>query len=187
MTKPSHQPPDPEQSDANSALIQRCLAGESRAWEELVSNYSSLVYAIASRAGLPPELREDVFQNTFVAIIKHLHSVRDGKAFTKWVITTATRESWRVSKKARLNQEATEQDALDPDNLLALERAQAVETGLRELGGQCEKLLRMLFGGRQDVDYRTISESLQIPVGSVGPTRQRCLSKLAELLDPELR
>lgn len=174
----------PDQPEANSALIQRCLSGESRAWDELVSHYSPLVYSIATRAGLPAELRDDVFQNTFVAIVKHLHSVRDGQAFTKWVITTASREAWRASK-TRVKEVAFEQESLDPDLVLKLERAQAVETGLRELGGICEKLLRTLFGGNQDVGYRAISEELQIPVGSVGPTRQRCLAKLAELLGPE--
>lgn len=183
-TRPTHSPLD--QSDANSALVRRCLAGESRAWDELVSCYSPLVYSIAARAGLPRELRDDVFQNTFVAIVKHLHSLRDGRALTKWIITTATRESWRVSKKRLINNSTYELQTLEPDQLVQLERAQAVEIGLRELGGQCEKLLRALFAGRQDPDYRTIAEALGIPVGSIGPTRQRCLAKLADLLGPQI-
>ena len=181
--QPTSQDPQP---DANAALVRRCLDGESRAWDELVSCYSPLVYSIAARAGLPQQLREDVFQNTFVAIVKHLHSLRDGQALTKWVITTATRESWRIGRKRRADEPRLEPPEIEGDKLIALERAQAVEMSLRELGGTCEKLLRTLFSSHQDPDYRTIAQSLNMPVGSVGPTRQRCLAKLAEILRPRI-
>jgi DNA-directed RNA polymerase specialized sigma24 family protein len=63
-----------------------------------------------------------------------------------------------------------------------MERAFAVRAGLIELGGRCQQLLTRVFGTIGEPDYKSISEELGMPIGSIGPTRARCLAKLAEIL-----
>ena len=164
------------------ALVKRCLAGDRLAWDELVRSYSPLVYSIATRSGLGADDRDDVFQSTFAAVVKNLGSLRDGQALTKWIITTATRESWRCARRRGMSALGEEPAMVTRDRIEELERAQVVDAGLKELGGQCEKLLRALFATQNEPDYRAVAELLGIAVGSIGPTRQRCLAKLAELV-----
>jgi DNA-directed RNA polymerase specialized sigma24 family protein len=107
------------------------------------------------------------------------------KALPKWVITTASREAWAMANQHRTARADVEQrTAPQPDDatIERLDRAKIVNAGLQRLGGKCEELLRLLFSGSGEPDYRHIADALRMPLGSIGPTRSRCLAKLAELL-----
>jgi DNA-directed RNA polymerase specialized sigma24 family protein len=69
------------------------------------------------------------------------------------------------------------------DQMLAWERQDLVRKGLTKLGGKCEKLLRAIFLDCGDPSYETIAERLGMKVGSIGPTRARCLNKLERILE----
>lgn len=72
--------------------------------------------------------------------------------------------------------------APDDDALLRWERQHLIREALKRLGGRCETLLSELFLGKTEGSYDAVAERLGIPVGSIGPTRARCLKKLEELL-----
>ena len=186
----------------DETLLERCRDGDSAAWEALVRRHRRLVWSVLVKHRLREEEREDIFQQVFAALVEHLDGVRDGKALPAWLATTARRLCWRAAQRARSAREnalgvgAPDEDGagIDPVDTregrevveMATER-QLVREGLERLGGKCRELLEALFGGSMqgasgEPNYALIAERLGIRVGSIGPTRARCLEKLARVL-----
>lgn len=168
-------------------LIQACLDGKQGAWDSLVERYERLVYSVALKSRLSPSDADDVFQTVFVSLYRNLSQLVDHERISAWLITTTHRESWRTAKRRKKllsydDSDAIEPESFDPDQLLALERQQVVRESLSELGGPCEKLLTALFLGTDNPAYDQVAAQLGIPVGSIGPTRARCLKKLEQII-----
>ena len=183
-TAPNQHAPHPHADDA--ALVRACLAGEPGSWEALVRAYAPLVYSIARRAGLSPDDAEDVSQTVFTSLLTSLPALRDGQSVSKWLIVVAKRHAWKV-RQARQPSAAPDDlpdqhadSGTDSDD--AWRRRHAMQQGLASLGGRCQELLTALFIDRHQADYAQISQRLSIPIGSIGPTRNRCLRKLMEVL-----
>jgi len=174
-------------SASDARLVDRCLDGDAGAWEVLVDRYARLVRSIPLRYGMDPADADDVAQQTFVALFRALSSLRETDRLSSWLVTTAHRASWRVggrSERSAAAARAAIDDVGSPDPDLAerWDLAQRVREALQRLGGRCERLLTMLFGASGDPDYRTIADRLEMPIGSIGPTRARCLAKLRPIL-----
>jgi RNA polymerase sigma factor (sigma-70 family) len=182
------QPADTQHSVhlSDSELVQACLAGDERAWEELVDRYGRLVYAIPRRMGLSAADAEDVFQNVFATLLRNLANLRDQTRLSAWLITTTRRECWRLGRSARQHAELGESivdDAAPPEHEAERwEREQAVRQAIRQLDDRCRKLLTVLFLEPATPTYDRIAEQFGMPVGSIGPTRARCFRKLEAIL-----
>lgn len=171
-------------------LASAALAGQERAWRLLVDRYQRLVYSIPHRYGLDAASCDDVFQTVFAAAFKQLHTLRDRQCLAKWLMTLAARHSWsavQARKKAGKPEPQAGYALPDPanlpqDKLEQWETQHQVHSALATLGGRCEKLLRALFLGTSRLDYAGVAQHLGIPVGSIGPTRERCMKRLAEIL-----
>lgn len=170
----------------DAKLIANCLDGDQSAWNELVERYGRLVYSIPRRYGLDDAASEDVFQGVFVTLFRSLDSLRDPQRLSAWLITCAHRESWRVGKKtnrhAHLNEAIVDVGSPGDDEIERWEHQHIVRRALRTLGGPCEKLLTALFMCDGQPNYQTIASQLDMPVGSIGPTRARCFTKLKPIL-----
>jgi len=167
-------------------LVARCLDGRTDAWERLVDRYARLVRSIPRRYGLNDADADDVAQATFIQLHRSLDRLRDAERLSSWLITTAHRESWRVGRKRpdtadHLQETIADVGTPDPADAARWEREHAVRTALAELGGRCEALLTRLFRDPSP-DYHGIARDLDMPVGSIGPTRARCFGKLAPIL-----
>lgn len=147
------------------------------------------MYSIPRRLGLNPDEAEDVSQAVFASLLQSLPNLRDGQSLAKWLIVVAKRQSWKLirARPSRTEAGLPDEDALavahrldDPDFLW--QRRHAVRQALGSLGGRCQDLLAALFTDRNQPDYTEVSARLGIPVGSIGPTRNRCLKKLMEVL-----
>lgn len=179
--------------EGDDALIERCLKRDEIAWRELVEKYKRLVYSIPRSYRLPDSACDDIFQGVFSLLFQNLGGLRDTRTLAKWLMTTTQRECWRAAQaNSRANSRLTAMSPSAPppgdpaaDELEKWERRVAVQQALARLGGPCERLLRALFTNTERTHYADIASSLGIPAGSIGPTRARCLSKLASLLsDP---
>lgn len=164
-------------------LVARCTAGDERAWWELVHRFGPLVFASARRVGLSEDLCEDAAQATFAALARHLQSIREPAALPGWLCTTARREAIRLLKEAAGRRgtvlEHDPEAPGDRSTLEDLEAHQRLRTALGQLGPACRNLLRALYFEGSKPDYQGVAERLGIPVGSIGPSRSRCLAKLA--------
>jgi RNA polymerase sigma factor (sigma-70 family) len=177
-------------------LVSRCLERDQRAWSALIDRYAGLVYAIARGHRLSAEACDDVAQTVFANLARSLGQVREPAALAAWLSSATRRECWKVVRtrqreRAKLQGLAGERglDAsgeqsheMDGQAVEGVERAHALAMAMKELGERCRELLRALFGSTSEPDYAQISANLGLPIGSIGPTRQRCLAKLAQLL-----
>jgi len=184
----------------DAALVARCRRGEAAAWEALVHRYQRLVYAIVRRAGQDEHAAADVFQTVFSRLVVHLPRIADPRRLQAWIVTTAKREALlalrrgqRTVSMTRLDDagdDAAEFDIADdsplPEDALAdLQQQDLVRRALDRMDARCRELLLMLF--RDDGDklpYEEVAQRLRMSVGSIGPTRARCLAKLRGLVDP---
>ena len=173
-------------ADALPELVAAALAGNRTAWDTLVQRFAPLVTSVTRRFGLTPSDADDVRQNVWLHLVEHLADLREPRALPGWIATTARREALRIlSGRRRVEvvdpQTDTRLDTvttIEPDaNLLRAERRQAVHAGLAELHAPQRDLLQLTVADT-DNSYRQISRRLGIPIGSIGPTRARCLHKL---------
>jgi RNA polymerase sigma factor (sigma-70 family) len=178
-----------QRSDAQ--LVEACLAGDSRAWAELVQRYQRLVYTIAMRCGLPAEDAEDVFQRVFTILLTKLATCRNRERLGPWLTTITRREAWRVSQERQTARAEDGAEALEvrptveppPDALLEQVEAQdLILRAMEQLGERCRLLLEQLFFTHEPPSYAEIAKKLSMPEGSIGPTRARCLERLREIL-----
>jgi RNA polymerase sigma factor (sigma-70 family) len=171
--------------DAATDAFRRWRAGDESALDELVRMMSPVLWHVVRATGLDREAAEDVVQNTWLTLVRSAESVRDAQAITRWLCTAARREAWRVSKSASRTR-PVEEEVLDARMPVQIspeaevvsddEKAQ-LWRALSRLPERCQKLLRIVAWEPRP-DYSSVAEGLDMPIGSIGPTRRRCLDKL---------
>lgn len=170
-----------------SELVQACVAGDQRAWRELVERYGPLVHAVSRRLGLPDDLVEDAFQETFTILLRQLPRLERPEGLVNWLATTARRVGMRLAERRRRharhagNAVSVGPASIDDPTLERLELVQRVMLALNSLGERCRDLLLALTRPAAP-SYGAIAEELRMPIGSIGPTRARCLARLMELV-----
>ena len=168
------------------ALVTRAAGGDPTAWDEIVERYSPLVWSICARFQLYRSDREDVGQNVWLLLVEQLGKLREPAALPGWLATTTYRECLRVVTVARKTERLGTglDDALQfvdntmiDEEILMAERNAALRAAFSELPPRCQRLLAMLTSDPPS-SYAEISATLQIPIGSIGPQRARCLERL---------
>jgi RNA polymerase sigma factor (sigma-70 family) len=173
-------------------LVRQATAGDRGAWERLVDQYSRLIWAMTRDFRLSESDAADVVQATWLRLLEHIDRIEYPERIGGWLATTARHECLRhlaAGKKVMLmhDEEAALGDAASyqPDvdeRLLADERAKEVREALTMLPGRWQQLLELLMAD-PPASYAEISDQLGLPVGSIGPTRGRCLERLRVLLE----
>jgi RNA polymerase sigma factor (sigma-70 family) len=168
-------------------LVRRARNGDAPAWNTLVDRYAPLIWSICRRYQLGRADADDVGQSVWLRLVGQLHNVREPAALGGWLATTTRHECSRTARAARNPCTARPvPDATtipDPqswraeDELLLAERHAALREALADLPQSCQQLIALLIAD-PPVPYAEISARLGIPVGSIGPTRSRCLARL---------
>lgn len=173
-------------------LLERCRQGDEQAWSILLDRYGGYVYGVARKAGLDAEDCKDVYISTFASLHRSLSEIRAVRALSSWLAQTAYRESQRIRRASSRYDSAVDLD-LNLDELVRAEDASAEEEVLRAekftklievlngMESKCRNLLKALYLS-EDVSYADLATSLGLPIGSIGPTRARCIEKLRKLL-----
>lgn len=173
--------------EALEAQVLAAARGDQDAYDALVERFSGLVWAVVRAHRLRGHDAEDVFQTTWLRLVEHLDRIREPQALGGWLATTARHEALRVLRTgARAVPTATDEldllDVVEPDHdarLVGDERAVALWRAVDGLAGRCRQLLRVLLADPAP-SYEEVSAALDIPIGSIGPTRGRCLARLRE-------
>jgi RNA polymerase sigma factor (sigma-70 family) len=169
-----------------AALVARVGEGDQAAWNELVERYSPLVWSICVHYRLSRQDIDDVGQNVWLLLVEHIGSLREAAALPGWLATTTKHEALRVLRASRRHDAAglppEDQLPSDPDDaveqeLIAAERNAALRSAFAELPRRCHELLSLLMSDPPP-GYAYISATLGLPVGSIGPTRARCVERL---------
>jgi len=170
----------------DSALIAACLRGDDLAWHTLTERYGRLVYTIPRRLGLSAADADDVFQNVFTIVFRHLGSLRNQKCLAAWLITITRRECIHFRKRTpdhiALADEQVDGGSRMSDHIERCEQQLLVHRALGELDPSDQALLTALFLEIPTPSYVEIARRLGKPVGSIGPARARSLKRLAAVL-----
>jgi RNA polymerase sigma factor (sigma-70 family) len=182
----------------DAALVARCVRGEAAAWAALVRRYQRLVYAIARRIGLDEHTAADVFQTVFARLVQHLPRLAEPHHLQAWIVTTTKREALLLRQRSRRTVSMTRADESDEESsqwdladespnaeqaLADLQQLNQLRNALDRLDARCRDLLLLLFRDEDEkLSYSEVARRLDTSVGSIGPTRSRCLDKLRQLV-----
>jgi RNA polymerase sigma factor (sigma-70 family) len=180
---------DPEELEI---LVRRASCGDPRAWSAIHGRFAARVRAIARLQRLTPHDVEDVVQTTWLRLLEHIDAIRDPSGLGAWLETTTRRESWRLLRAGH-RERPTDMEllpdepvpAVAEEQLVEAERREALEVARRHLPPRQQELLSMLLS-EPAPSYAAISRTLGMPIGSIGPTRARCLTRLRRHLDAAL-
>ena len=187
-----HAPPAPTAAplaDGNVPRTRSPRDGRDDVWGGLVDRHSRMLWAIAARHRLSAADSADVFQTTWLRLVEHIDTIKDPAAIAGWLATTARHECLRVLRQAQ-RQVPVGDDLPEPHDepwepvarLVAAERDAALRDAVGRLRASDQALLETLTADPA-LSYQEISEALGLPIGSIGPTRARCLQRLRRELE----
>ena len=182
-------------------LVKAALAGDRSSWDELVRRYSGLVWSVTRGYRLGQADAADVFQTTWLRLAEHLGRIDKPGQVGAWLATTARHEALRIARGAtrivpaeeatlvalgQVDDYSPERAVLDAEQArLDSDRAARLWRAFGELPGRCRELLRILIASPPP-GYAEVAAAMDMPVGSIGPTRARCLRRLRERLAGEV-
>jgi RNA polymerase sigma factor (sigma-70 family) len=168
-------------------LVSDAAAGDSGAWDALVDRFAGTVWAVARAYRLSASDAADVSQTTWLRLVEHLDRIEQPDRIGGWLTTTARREALRVVCMS--GRQIPTADELEPElypqtppdhAVIIDERNRALNDLVDRLLVRCQLMLRLL-GAESPLSYRELSDALEMPIGSLGPTRARCLEHLKRL------
>jgi RNA polymerase sigma factor (sigma-70 family) len=171
-------------------LVRRAAGGDMTAWDRLVDQFARLIWSITVEFKLAESDAADVAQTTWLRLLEHIDRIQYPDRVGSWLAATARNECLRsLAARKRivlsdddieLGRAQTRGPEVD-ERLLARERDQTVRDAMSRLPRRWQRLLEMLMAD-PPASYADISDELELPIGSIGPTRGRCLARLRVLL-----
>jgi RNA polymerase sigma factor (sigma-70 family) len=167
-------------------LVRAAAAGDSGAWTALVDCFGGMVWSIARANGLDRVDAADVAQTVWLRLVDHLNRLREPDRVGGWLASTARHESIRVSRQRGRSVPTDDVEVFDRSTgadddpaggMLRRERDAALRGLLADLPDHWQDLLELLMADPA-LSYAEVASGLGLPVGSIGPTRQRCLRSL---------
>ena len=174
-------------------LVGKAAGGDQAAWNEIVGRFGGRVWAICRLYRLRPADAADVFQQTWLRVLQNLDSLRDPGRLGAWIGTTCRHEALAALRLAKRAQPVGDPRLLDlaadpvedpePPAMVA-DRDAELWRAFHRLSERCQQILRLLVVDVEDgrPSYELAAAALHIPVGSLGPTRGRCLDRLRRFL-----
>lgn len=176
-------------------LVRACRDADESAWEAVVYKYQNLLFSIPRRAGLGKDLAGDVLQDVFTTLYLKLDQLEKPQFLRAWLVTTTKHKTMHLIHRETRGRPRSIDDGenesafeiadrlpLVDDVLVQLEREEQIENAFKEIDERCRRLLLLLYFDDEKVAYTEVSETLGIPLGSIGPTKARCLQKLLKFI-----
>ncbi|MBO3749183.1 sigma-70 family RNA polymerase sigma factor [Streptosporangiaceae bacterium NEAU-GS5] len=186
---------DLDDADDVARMVSAAADGDAAAWKELYQRYSAMVWSLA-RAYLNPDDARDVCQTIWLRLAEHLPRLREPGKVGSWLARVTRNEALLVLRTSRrtspvspmefvsfaVTDETPESAVIETEEEVArTARSELIWQVFQRLDERCRQLLRMLIATPRP-SYQEIAEGLGMPVGSIGPTRGRCLKRLRILL-----
>jgi RNA polymerase sigma factor (sigma-70 family) len=175
-----------------ATLVKAALEGDQPAWSELVARFGGMIASTGRRYGLSSADVGELQQTTWLRLVENLHRIEQPERVGGWLATTARRESLHLLKRAAKYTTGADQILANlPDRHAADiaapptgEEREALKQAWIGLKPRCREMLSLLMSD-EGVAYKELSKLLRMPVGSIGPTRARCLEHLRRLVAEE--
>lgn len=173
---------------SDQVLIAACRAGDQDAWRTVYEQYHRLVAAIARSYGATEHDADEIVQISFSILHDSIHRIADDSRLAAWLSTIARRHTWRLleSRRRSTPTEIADGDiAHDPVREHADRNAdeEVLRAALRLMPARCRVLLEAMYLRPDEPAYTEIAAELGMPIGSIGPTRSRCLGRLREIVE----
>ncbi len=174
-----------ERVPSDAELLARAAAGDQQSWDAIVERYRGLVWSVARRYRLSAEDREDAVQQTWLRLVEWIDGIRNPDAVGAWLASTIRHECLHAVRRGSRGGIAVDLDdrncPADPApsldaGLLAAEQGAALWAAVDRLPARPAGILRGLHDGT--TSYAQLAADLEMPIGSIGPTRQRALDRL---------
>jgi RNA polymerase sigma factor (sigma-70 family) len=187
---------DPQDAQPLALLVRAAAADDRDAWNTLVDRFSGLLWSICRSFGLSGADAGDAFQLTWLRLLEHLDTIEDPARLPGWLATTCRRECMAVLRRSKrvlptaddalFDRFAGQAAAADRASLVS-DRNAGLWRAFNRLTGRCQQILRVLVLEPDDgaPSYDWAARVLEMPKGSLGPTRGRCLAQLRKFLDME--
>jgi RNA polymerase sigma factor (sigma-70 family) len=173
---------------AVAGLVRAAATGDERAWQDLVRRLEPELRRVVKRYRLSPHDVDDVLQTMWLLAFTNLRRLRDPAALAGWLVVVARRESLRALQHGTHEILAAEPPEPPPDPAtpegaaLARERSDVLDAAIARLSGRQRTVAQALLV-RPWHSYEQLSAELAMPVGSIGPTRERAFRRLRADLD----
>jgi len=168
--------------------VEDLRAGNAAAWQRFMKEQGRIILAVGRRVGLDASERDELFQNTCLIAYRSIGQLKDPERLSSWVYSIAYRTGIELARRRKpgggeeeMQRLASEEPSAD-EVLERVELARHVREGLEKVGDTCRDLLAQLYLQADEPSYEEISRRLSMPIGSIGPTRARCLEKLRKAL-----
>jgi RNA polymerase sigma factor (sigma-70 family) len=181
-------------ADRAANAFRSYLEGDPESMGELIDLLTPLLWHVARGQRLDQATAEDVVQTAWMRLVEHAERLDDAQSVMKWLVVTVRRESWRLVKQQRSTDLGLDESGSADDNAYGMnapgpesaavagDEQRRLWSCIARLPQRCQALLRVIaFAERPD--YATLAQALGMPVGSIGPTRGRCLAKLRAALE----
>jgi RNA polymerase sigma factor (sigma-70 family) len=172
--------PNPSTAD----LLAGALRGERNAWDALVERYGRLVWAVARGFDLSAADASDLSQTVWLRLVENLDAIKEPDRLGSWLATTTRREAIRLLRRRSREipdehqEEESDQGKDGPEeSVMAADEHAQLRAALERLPERCRKLLRVIAAS-DETNYSEVAAALDMPMGSIGPTKSRCLEKL---------
>jgi RNA polymerase sigma factor (sigma-70 family) len=172
-------------------LILDCRNDDVGAWQRLLDRYEQLVFSVPRRYGLSREDAADITQLTFTILFQSINTLPENSTLGAWLITVARRHTWRLLERKRREEAGGYVSSNDttsnlantgPEDMDLWELTEWLHHGLSIVGERCRDLLFALYLDSKQPSYAEVAARLGMAVGSVGPTRIRCLKRLRQVM-----
>jgi RNA polymerase sigma factor (sigma-70 family) len=178
-----------EQAATNAELVRGALAGDSDSWDSLVRRHNGSLYGVARSFHLDKAAADDAVQEAWLRLVEHLGTIRDPDRVGAWLVTTIRRHIISTFRHGPqlvgLNGDDVPDRGRSPEEeVTAGDRDARMRAALRRLPARDRHLLALLMTSRRP-SYGKVSAELGMPVGSIGPTRARCLERLRRELEAD--
>jgi RNA polymerase sigma factor (sigma-70 family) len=167
-----------------ATLVRAAADGDQGGWEALVQEFGPMIWAVARAHRLGHADAADVSQATWLLLLEHLGDLNNPASVGAWLATTARHQCLRVLRRAAravpYGDDLPEPPSIEPGHdheLLIAERDAVLWEAVERLSEGDRALLRMLMADPRP-SYDEISAALDMPIGSIGPTRARALERL---------
>lgn len=177
---------EPAKPGARTRLVEGARSGDAEAWRELVEMHHRLVWWALGSFRFDRETAEDVYQTVWCRLAEQLDRIREPEAIASWLVTTSRNEAIRRQRRADRERPSlvteTPSAGMEPDELAEIaDEHRRVRLAFAQLDDNCRVLLGLLMM-EPELSYEEICEQWGRPIGSIGPTRSRCLDKLRNLM-----
>lgn len=171
------------------ALLTALAAGDEATWSQVTADHRPRLSAVGRAHRLPAHDIDDALQRTWLSLLLHARDIRDAACLGSWLATTMRRECLTLLRRCESPigdwfsddrcAEADEPEAA-VEALDELRRARELWNLVDELPDRQRCLLSELFGA-DEPSYAEIASRIGLPIGAIGPTRQRALRRLRRL------